>query len=98
MGNTHKEFQRVERVSEREQGHDPERRLWTAVLLLAVQDWRSHNMKTHCEAEEFLFESGADFETACHRAGFDPSAFRSRLKRMQNASLPVDRQTFHLAA
>jgi hypothetical protein len=98
MGSTHTEFQRVERLSEREHGQDPERRLWSAVLLLAVQDWRSHNMKAHREAEEFLFESGEDFETACHRAGFDPSAFQSRLKRLQNASLPVDRQTFHLAA
>jgi hypothetical protein len=64
--------------------YDPERRLWTAVLLQAVLDWRSNNMRARREAEAFLFDSPADLEGVCHRAGLDPRAFQSKLRRVQH--------------
>lgn len=84
--------------SEREQGLDPERRLWAAVLLLAVEEWRSNNMRAHREAELFLFESGSDFETVCHGAGLDPSTLRSKLKRLRSVPLSPNRQRLHFVA
>jgi hypothetical protein len=63
--------------------YDPEQRLWIAVLLQAVLDWRSNNMRARREAETFLFRSPEDLEGVCHRAGFDPGAFQSKLRRLQ---------------
>ena len=60
-----------------------ERRLWTAVLLQAMEDWRSGNMRRQREAAEFLFESREDFERACAGAGLDSGALRSKLHRMK---------------
>lgn len=60
-----------------------DRRLWTAVLLQAMQDWRSGNARRQTEAEEFLFECKEDFELACLGAGLDPAALRSKLHRMK---------------
>ena len=80
-----------DRVSEREEGPDPERRLWAAVLLLAVDEWRSNNMRAHRDAEVFLFEGGKDFETVCQGAGLEPSTLRSKLMRLRNGPLPETR-------
>ncbi|MGC1684142.1 MAG: hypothetical protein WA734_00850 [Candidatus Acidiferrales bacterium] len=90
--------QLIDFVPEREEGPDPERRLWAAVLLLAVDEWRSNNMRAHREAEVFLFEGGKDFETVCHGAGLDPSTLRTRLKRLRNGPLPETRQRLHYVA
>ena len=65
--------------------YDPERRLWTAVLLPAVLDWRSNNMRARREAEKFLFKSPTELEGVCYRAGFDPTVFAAKLKRLQPA-------------
>jgi hypothetical protein len=63
--------------------HDAERRLWTAVLLQAVMDFQSHNMRARREAEIFLMERPADLEVICHRAGLNPDAFQSKLSRLR---------------
>ncbi len=85
-------------TSEREEGLIAERRLWAAVLLLAVEEWRSNNMRAHREAELFLFESGADFETVCYGAGLDPSTLRSKLRRLRAAPLQPNRQRLQFIA
>jgi hypothetical protein len=59
-----------------------EQRLWTAVLLQAVEDWRGDRIRSKREAEQFLFEDHKDFETVCAGAGIDPSSFRSRMRRL----------------
>lgn len=48
-----------------------ERRLWTAVLVnaAAVEDWRGGTPRVQREAQEFVFESDADFEMVCAGAG-----------------------------
>ncbi len=59
-----------------------ERRLWTAVVVAAVQDWLSASSRTKCAAEEFLFEDDIDFYQVCASAGLDPSSVRSKLLRL----------------
>ena len=65
--------------------YDPERRLWTAVLLQAVMDWQSHNVRAHREAEMFLLKRPVDLEAICHRAGMNPDAFQSKLRRLRRS-------------
>ena len=59
-----------------------ERRLWTAVLISAVEDWRNGSLRTQRKAQEFLFGSDTDFQTVCARAGLEPSSFRARLLKV----------------
>jgi hypothetical protein len=40
-----------------------ELRLWTAVLVHAVEDWRSGTLRARREAQDFLFNNDKDFET-----------------------------------
>jgi hypothetical protein len=59
-----------------------ERRLWTAVVVSAVEDWRSGTLRARLEAQKFLFENKQDFELACAGAGLDPGDIRSRLLKL----------------
>jgi hypothetical protein len=59
-----------------------ERRLWTAVLVNAVEDWRGGTLRARREAQEFLFESDVDFEMVCSGAGLDAGDFRTRLLKI----------------
>jgi hypothetical protein len=61
--------------------YEAERRLWTAVLLQAIEDWLSKNMRAYEAANAFLFHGGEDFARVCHGAGIDPSALQSKLRR-----------------
>lgn len=59
-----------------------ERRLWTAVIVHAVQDWLSGSARDHREAHRFLFEDESDFNEVCARAGMEPSHLRVKLLRL----------------
>ncbi len=59
-----------------------ERRLWTAVVVSAVEEWRTGSLRARREAQQFLFENTHDFELVCAGAGLDPSDMRSRLKKI----------------
>jgi hypothetical protein len=59
-----------------------DRRLWTAVLVSAVEDWRNGNLRRRRNAQEFLFDSAADFQTVCARAGVEPASFQTRLRKL----------------
>ena len=59
------------------------RQLWSAVLLQALEDWRSHSLGRHLEAERFLFRSEKDLASVCRRAGLEVSSVAARLKRMK---------------
>lgn len=59
-----------------------ERRLWTAVLVTAVEDWRRGTLRAKRLAQEFLFEDDRDFTEVCAGAGIDPSSFRSKLTKI----------------
>jgi hypothetical protein len=59
-----------------------ERRLWTAVLVNAVEEWRGGTLRARREAQQFLFESPADFEMVCSGAGLNAEDFRRRLLKI----------------
>lgn len=59
-----------------------ERRLWTAVLVHAVEEWRKGTLRARREAQDFLFQNDKDFEMVCSSAGLDGSDFRARLLRI----------------
>jgi hypothetical protein len=58
------------------------RRLWTAVLLNAVEDWRNGTLRARREAQGFLFDNDEDFEMVCTAAGSDSYDFRTRLLKL----------------
>jgi len=59
-----------------------ERRLWTAVITNAVEDWLSGPLRTRRSAQQFLFENENDFQQVCACAGLDPSSLRAKLMRI----------------
>lgn len=59
-----------------------ERRLWTAVLVMAVEDWRAGTLRARRAAQKFLFEDNYDFDEVCAGAGLDPGALRSKLQKI----------------
>jgi hypothetical protein len=58
------------------------RRLWTAVLLHAVEDWRNGTLRARREAQTFLLDNDEDFAMVCNNAGLDFSDFRVRLLKI----------------
>jgi hypothetical protein len=64
------------------EGHIPERRLWTAVLIMAVEDWQSGSLRAKRAAQQFLFEDDRDFEEVCAGAGLDPATLRAKLLKI----------------
>ena len=56
-----------------------ERRLWTAVLVKAIDDWRNGPLRARREAQKFLFDDTRDFPEVCAGAGIDPTSFRMKL-------------------
>lgn len=59
-----------------------ERRLWTAVIVMAVEDWRNGTLKARRAAQSFLFEDKSDFHDVCGCAGLDPDTLRARLVKI----------------
>lgn len=59
-----------------------ERRMWTAVIVNAVEDWLSGPLRIRLAAQKFLFEDDDDFYQVCACAGIDPATFRSKLLRV----------------
>jgi hypothetical protein len=71
------------RATENQMGEFMDRRLWTAVLLQALEDWKSPNMRLCLAAEKFFFESEEDFGRVCRGAGLSPESVLGRLRRMK---------------
>jgi hypothetical protein len=59
-----------------------ERRLWLAVLMQAVEDWRGGTLRARRKAQEFIFGERHDFEMVCANAGLDADNLRSKLLRV----------------
>jgi hypothetical protein len=59
-----------------------EYRLWTAVIIKAIEDWRSGTLRARREAQKFLFEDSRDFFEVCASAGLDPVSFRAQLLKI----------------
>ncbi len=60
-----------------------ERRMWTAVLRQAFEEWRSSNVRARNAAEKFLLEDHDDFATVCIGAGLNPESLRTQLLKMR---------------
>lgn len=73
------QLENVEQVSEK--------RLWTAVLLQALEDWQSSNMRRKQEADKFFFQSHDDFSRVCRGAGLVPESVLGRLRRMKTVAV-----------
>jgi len=59
-----------------------ERRLWLAVVMQAVEEWRDGTLRNRRKAQEFLFGNTQDFETVCANAGLDAGNLRTRLLKI----------------
>ncbi len=59
-----------------------ERRLWTAVVARAVEEWRAGSLRARREAQQFLFGNKEDFELVCAGARLDPNDMRLRLLKI----------------
>jgi len=57
-------------------------RLWTAVIVKAVEDWRTGPLRARREAQKFLFDDDRDFYQVCASAGLDPALFRAKLLKI----------------
>jgi len=69
----------TEETSEQAYG---ERRLWTAVILTAVEDWRNGPLGAQRKAQQFLFEDDKDFARVCDWAGLEPGSLRVKLLKI----------------
>ncbi len=73
----------------------PEARLWTAVVVQAIEEWQSGPLRASRKAEEFLFRDAEDFQMVCEAAGFDPARLREKLaklpKRINEFPIGVER-------
>jgi hypothetical protein len=61
----------------------PEKRLWQAVIVTAIQEWISGTLRSQRKAEEFLFQDQRDFPTVCQSAGLDADLLRNKLNRLR---------------
>jgi|HubBroStandDraft_5_1064220.scaffolds.fasta_scaffold1282998_1 hypothetical protein len=74
---------------------DAERRLWLAVVVQAVEDWRTGTLRARRIAHDFMFGTTTDFETVCANAGLDAGNLRSKLMKISRqvpAPQPWNRQ------
>jgi hypothetical protein len=59
-----------------------ERRLWLAVVMQAVEEWRDGTLRNRRKAQEFIFDELRDFDTVCANAGLDAENLRARLLKI----------------
>jgi len=75
-----------------------ERRLWTAVVARALEDWQRGTLRERRKAQQFIFEDHEDFERACFNAGLDRESLRSRLLKIGQKVEMVTTWNQHAAA
>lgn len=64
------------------EGSMGERRLWLAVIMQAVEEWRNGTLRNRRKTQEFIFDQPRDFEAVCANAGLDADNLRSRLLKI----------------
>jgi len=74
--------------SESEREAPAEARVWQAVLLQAVEEWRWGPLRLQRKAEDFLFNDDADFQEVCNAAGMNVSRLRAQLKKLRGQPEP----------
>lgn len=63
------------------EGSIGERRIWLAVIILAIEDWRTGTLRARREAQTFLFENHGDFDDVCANAGLSAANLRAQLRK-----------------
>ncbi len=66
-----------------EQGAKVEAHLWQAVIVGAIQEWRTGTLRRQLEAEHYLFEDSQGLELVCHLAGLDAGRLRTKLAKLR---------------
>lgn len=57
-------------------------RLWLAVVVQAVEEWRNGTLRDKRLAQQFLFDDRNDFQAVCANAGLDADNLRSKLLKI----------------
>jgi hypothetical protein len=58
-------------------------RLWQAVIVSTIQEWRFGPLRSKNEAERYLFGDSSDFTLVCESAGMDVGRLRAQLRRVK---------------
>jgi hypothetical protein len=66
-----------------EQRPRAEARLWQAVIVAAIQEWRFGPLRRRREAEHYLFKDDSGFSFVCQGAGMDLAQLRSKLAKLR---------------
>jgi len=75
-----------------------ERRLWAAVLVQAVEEWWTGNLRQRREAQAFLFDDSENLARVCAGAGLDPERFSSKLLKVGQKVAMQNHSQVRLAA
>jgi hypothetical protein len=68
---------------ETDRGSVSESRLWQAVIISAIQDWRSGPLRLKNQAGDYLFQDKKDFPLVCHLAGMNAGQLRAKLTKLR---------------
>jgi hypothetical protein len=63
-----------------------ESRLWQAVIVNAILDWKSGPLRLKNQAEDYLFQNQEDFRLVCHLAGMNAGRLRTKLAKLRQAT------------
>jgi hypothetical protein len=89
--------QQAERTESHQDPHS-ECAMWSAVLMLAVEDLRCGNQRRRKEAATFFFDSPEDLATVCGGAGLDPGSVLGKMRKIEQVVLDRRKVSFQLAA
>ena len=70
-------------AGETDQASGAELCLWRAVLIRAIEEWKSGPLRQKRQAEHYLFEDEVDFPLVCQSAGIDVGQLRTRLAKLR---------------
>ena len=68
-----------------------------AVIVTAVEDWRTGTLRSRREAQKFLFDDDSNFNRVCSGAGLEPGSFRCKLLKIGHR-VEMERAANQLAA
>jgi len=64
-----------------------EQRLWQAVILRTIEEWKSGTLRVKRQAEQYLFEDEKDFPAVCQSAGMDVGRLRAGLRKLRDQAI-----------
>lgn len=58
-------------------------RLWQAVIVSTIRDWKSGSLRLKRQADQYLFQDEIDFPVVCQAAGIDLGQLRAKLMKLR---------------